>query len=70
LITNWLDGHPTRGDINNYVNLVESGADTILQVDRNGPGGGGVDFVTVGVLENVTGLDAAALLAGGHLIMG
>lgn len=36
LLTNWIDGHPIQGDINNYLQLTEVGNDTIVSVDANG----------------------------------
>lgn len=67
LLTNWVTGHPSRGDIDNYVQLTEVSGDTIVSVDVNGNSGGS-SFVDIAQLDSVTGLDAATLYANGNII--
>ena len=56
------------GTITDYVQLVDSGTDTLVQVDANGTTGG-ASFSTIASLEGVTGLDEAALFANGNIIV-
>ncbi len=67
LLTNWVTGHPTRGDITNYLNFVDSGGNTLIQIDANGASGG-LSFSTVGQLNGLTGLDEATLFGNGQII--
>jgi hypothetical protein len=51
------------------VRIIDSGANSLVQVDANGtttPGG----FITVAILQGITGLTGeAALVASGNLIV-
>ena len=67
LLTNWVNGDPTYGNITNYLNFVNSGGNTLIQVDANGVWGGS-SFTTVGQLNNVTGLDESTLYGNGQII--
>ncbi|MBL4590078.1 MAG: calcium-binding protein, partial [Alphaproteobacteria bacterium] len=68
LLTNWTTGHPTRGDITNYLNFVDSGSDTLVQIDSNGNSGGS-SFTTIGQINGLTGLDEATLYGNGQIIV-
>lgn len=68
ILTNWLDGHPTRGDITNYLNFVDSGADTLVQVDANGSSGG-TNFQTIANIDGVNGLSETLLFDNGNIIV-
>lgn len=70
-ISDILEGFYTDGvdNILDYVTFADSGADTIVSVDRDGAGGL-FGFQQIAVLTGVTGLtDEAALVAGGNLIV-
>jgi len=54
------------GVIGDYVNLVDSGANTLVQVDANGLTGG-TSFTTIAQLDNVTGLDTTLLYNNGGI---
>lgn len=56
------------GPLSDFVQLVESGSDTLLKVDVNGSAGG-ARFVTIAVIDDLTGLDAATLVANGNLVV-
>ena len=68
LLTNWQTGHSIRGDISNYLSFIDSGADTIVQVDANGQSGG-TGFQTIATFEGVTGLDETILYANSQVIV-
>jgi len=59
------------GTITDYVQVVDSGTDTLFQVDGNGTTGG-ASFTTIGQINNISGLDDAditALHANGNIIV-
>ena len=56
------------GTITDYVQFVDSGTDTLVQVDANGLTGGS-SYSTIASLEGVTGLDEAALYANGNIVV-
>lgn len=56
------------GPITNWVNFVDSGGNTLVQVDSNGTAGGS-SFTTIGQINDLTGLDEATLYAAGNIIV-
>jgi len=56
------------GSITDLVNFVDSGGDTLVQVDADGTAGG-TNFTTIGQIVGVTGLDEATLLTDGNIIV-
>ena len=54
------------GTITDHLNFIDSGTDTIVQVDTNG---GANSFATVGILEGVSGLDESLLYAAGGIVV-
>ncbi len=56
-----------NGNISEYVQLVDSGNDTLLQVDSNGTAGGAA-FTTVAQLNNFSGIDEVTLFNIGNII--
>ncbi len=56
------------GSITDMVNFVDSGGNTIIQIDANGSTGG-ANFTTVGQINGLAGLDEASLLSDGNLII-
>lgn len=59
---------PVTKLITDFIQITDSGANSILKVDVDGAANG-VNFVQVATLQNVTGLtDEAALMASGHLL--
>lgn len=62
-LTGW-DGSSNPFGSSGYIRLVQSGAYTLLQVDRNGTTGG-TNYVTLAVLENVTASQLVATNFGG-----
>ena len=54
------------GVIGDYVNLVDSGNNMLVQVDADGLTGG-TSFTTIAQLDNVTGLDATLLYNNGGI---
>ncbi len=55
------------GPITNWVNFVDSGANTLVQVDSNGTTGG-TAWTTIGQINDLTGLDEATLYSDGNII--
>ncbi|MEZ5902949.1 MAG: calcium-binding protein [Alphaproteobacteria bacterium] len=68
-ISDIVSGTVAVNDIDDFLQLNVSGSDTNVLVDRNGTNGG-ANFVQVGVLENVTGLNAQTLFDNGQVIEG
>lgn len=67
-ISDLLSGfNADSSDISDFINLVTSGADTLLQIDVNGADGGS-NFVTIATLSGVTGLSASTLYDDGNII--
>ena len=54
-------------DINDFIQFVNSGADSLVQVDANGTTGG-ASFSTIAQISDVNDLDADALLYNGSII--
>ena len=54
------------GNVSEYVQLVNSGSDTLVQVDSNG---GADSFQTIAELSNVTDLDATLLYNNGGIVI-
>ena len=64
-----LDGYdPLASNLDDYVQLTEVGGNTVVSVDRDGAANG-AHFTAVVTLEDVTGLDEAALLAAGNIVV-
>jgi Ca2+-binding RTX toxin-like protein len=69
-ISDFLSAYDPLTDVlTDFVRIIDSGANSLVQVDANGattPGG----FVTVAILQGITGLTGeAALVASGNLIV-
>ena len=56
------------GTITDYVSFVDSGGNTLVQVDANGLTGGS-SFTTIAQIDGLTGLDEATLYADGQIIV-
>jgi Ca2+-binding RTX toxin-like protein len=56
------------GDITEYARFVDSGTNSLLQVDANGTAGGAV-FTTIAQINDLNGLDAAVLLSVNNIII-
>ncbi len=56
------------GTITDYVQLVDSGTDTLIQIDSDGLTGGS-SFVTAGQFNNITGLDEVTLFTDGNIVV-
>ncbi len=56
------------GPVTDWVNFVDSGGDTLVQVDANGTAGGS-SFTTIGQINGLTGLDEATLYTDGNIIV-
>ncbi len=56
------------GPITDYVNFVDSGGNTIVQVDTNGTTGG-ANFQDVATINGITGLDELSLFTDGNIIV-
>ena len=54
------------GNISEYINFVDSGANTLVQVDSNG---GGNSFATIAQISDITGLDEGLLYGNGQIIV-
>ncbi len=67
-LTDLLEGFdPGLDDVNNFMRLVNSGSDTMLQVDADGQGG---DFVTLATFVNgIDGVSVNDLYADGNLVV-
>ena len=68
-----LDGilhgfNPVNDLLADFVQLTESGGNTVVSIDANGAEGG-AHFKPLVTLEGVTGLDAAELLASGNILV-
>lgn len=64
-IADLLEGFdPSASDLDDFVQLVESGTDTVLRVDADG---GGDKFQDLAILQGVTGIDIADLVDSGAL---
>jgi Ca2+-binding RTX toxin-like protein len=59
---------PLASTLTDYIMMDENNGDTRLRVDADGALNG-ANFVTVATLDNVTGLDAAALIASGNILI-
>ena len=55
---------PGTSDITDFVQIVDSGADSIVRIDPNGTGASFTDLATI---VGQTGLDEATLLADGNI---
>ena len=64
LLSGYTDG---VSDINDFVQFVQSGSNTLLQIDANGTDGG-AGFQSIAQINGVTGLDADTLYAAGEII--
>jgi len=62
------DYNPQTGNLSDFVQVTQQGANTILSVDVDGTVNG-VNFVTVATLENVSGFNVASLVADGQLLV-
>lgn len=67
-IRDLLGAYNGTDPIANFVQLVNSGSDDLLQVDRDGTAGG-YGFTTIAKLSGLNNLDAATLVAGGNLVV-
>lgn len=68
-ISDLLSGYSyTSDDINDFVQINESGGNTTISVDANGTTGGS-SFTDVAVLNGVTGLDLYQMIAADNLIV-
>lgn len=68
-ISNILTGYNyTSDNINDFVQLSESGGNTTLSVDSNGAAGG-ANFVAVAQIDGVTGLDLHEMIAADNLVV-
>jgi Ca2+-binding RTX toxin-like protein len=68
LLTNWINGDPVQGVINNFVALREVGADTIIAVDSDGAANGS-NYTDVAQLNDVTGVTTDLLYNNDMLIV-
>jgi hypothetical protein len=68
VLTNWLDGHPQRGDITNYVRFTNSGDHVTMEIDANGNSGGGIGFEFVADIWGAQDFDPSTLYANGQII--
>ena len=66
-ISDLLTGFTADSNISEFLELTDSGGDTLIQVDTNGATGG-FTYVTIGEIEGITGLDEVALFANGNII--
>ena len=67
-ISDLLTGfNPATDNISEFLQLTNSGSDTLIQVDTNGATGG-FNYVTIGIIEDITGMDEVALYANGNII--
>lgn len=66
-IASILDGYYDSGtdDLSDFVQFVDDGTDSLLQIDQNG---GGDSFATVARLTDLTGLGADTLETNGYLV--
>ena len=53
------------GTITDHINFVDSGANTLVQVDADGVGG----YTTIAQINGITGLDEATLYGNGQIIV-
>ncbi len=60
------EGSVTSGNLTEYLQFIDSGDDTLVQVDANG---GGDEFQTIAQLQNIAGLDEATLYENGNIIV-
>jgi Ca2+-binding RTX toxin-like protein len=68
-ISNLVSGLVQVDDIDNFLRLTTSGGNTNVLVDNNGTAGG-ANYVQVGILSGVTGLNAQNLFNNGQVIEG
>lgn len=67
-ISNIISFDPLNDDINDFVQFTESGGNTTLSIDSNGTTNGAV-FTDIALLDDVTGLDLALMLAANNFIV-
>ena len=64
-----LTGYDPLADaLSDFVSVTDDGTDSFVAVDIDGTGTD-YSFVKIATLEDITGLDAAALMANQHLIV-
>ena len=64
-----LQGYdPLTSHLSDFVHFTQVGANTVVSVDANGAAHG-AHFTTIATLDGITGLDPAALLASGNLVI-
>ena len=61
-------GTVNAGNVTDYIQFTDSGADTIVAVDVNGAAGG-VNFQTIATFDGIAGLDEVDLFNNGQLIV-
>ncbi|MCI5060988.1 MAG: type I secretion C-terminal target domain-containing protein [Alphaproteobacteria bacterium] len=66
-LSNILSFNPGTDNINDFVQFTEAGGNTTISVDIDGTANG-VNFVDVALVDGVTGLNVATMLADGTLI--
>ncbi len=57
-----------NGNISEFVNVIDDGTNTSIQIDADGLNNGS-NFSTVAQLNNVTGLDESAIYNSGQLVV-
>ena len=67
-INDVLSYNSATDTLSDFVQLSESGGNTIISVDTDGTAGGS-NFVNIASIDGVTGLDLATLVAGNNLIV-
>ena len=63
-----LSGYDTGDNVSQFVQLVVSGANTIVRIDANGAVGG-ASFTDAFVLTGVTGLSVSQMINDGNLVL-
>ena len=63
-----LSGYDSGDNVNEFVQLVVSGSNTIVRIDANGAVGG-ASFSDAFVLTGVTGLSVSQMIADGNLVL-
>jgi Ca2+-binding RTX toxin-like protein len=66
---NLLQGYdPLTSQLSDFVHFTQVGANTVVSVDTNGAVHG-AHFTAIATLDGITGLDPAALLASGNIVI-
>lgn len=65
ILTGFVEG---TSDINDFVQVLDSGTDTLVQVDANGTAGGS-SFTTIAQINDVTGLDTDTMYFNANFIV-